>query len=68
MRLPVPATFVIDTKGVVRFAQVDPTFMTGRANPEAVLDILARLSPHGEGNELKVIRFGALVLLFLRTR
>ncbi|MCU1303831.1 MAG: hypothetical protein JWQ87_4115, partial [Candidatus Sulfotelmatobacter sp.] len=40
---------VIDTKGVVRFAQVDPNFMTGRANPEAVLDILTKLSPHREG-------------------
>ncbi len=47
--VPVPGTFVIDTKGVVRFAQVDPNFMTGRANPEAVLDMLTKLSPHGEG-------------------
>ena len=47
--LPVPGTFVIDTKGVVRFAHVDPNFMTGRANPEAVLDILTRLSPRTEG-------------------
>jgi peroxiredoxin len=47
--VPVPGTFVIDTKGVVRFAQVDPNFMTGRANPEAVLDILTKLSPHREG-------------------
>lgn len=29
--LPVPGTFVIDRNGVVRFAQVDPNFMTGRA-------------------------------------
>jgi len=47
--VPVPGTFVIDTKGVVRFAQVDPNFMTGRASPEAVLDILTKLSPHREG-------------------
>src|SRR6185369_5988898 len=47
--LPVPGTFVIDTKGVVRFAHVDPNFMTGRANPEAVLDILTKLSREGEG-------------------
>jgi peroxiredoxin len=46
--LPVPGTFVIDTEGVVRFAQVDPDFMTGRADPEVVLDILAKLSPHRE--------------------
>jgi hypothetical protein len=44
--LPVAGTFVIDTKGVVRFAQVDPNFMTGRANPEAVLDILTKTCPH----------------------
>jgi peroxiredoxin len=47
--LPVPGTFVIDTKGVVRFAHVDPNFMTGRADPTAVLDILTKLSPHREG-------------------
>jgi hypothetical protein len=29
--------------------QVDPNFMTGRANPETVLDILTKLSPHREG-------------------
>jgi peroxiredoxin len=47
--LPVPGTFVIDTKGVVRFAHVDPNFMTGRTNPETVLDILTTLSAHTEG-------------------
>ena len=47
--LPVPGTFVIDRRGVVRFAQVDPNFMTGRATPEAVLAILTKLSPHREG-------------------
>jgi peroxiredoxin len=46
--VPVPGTFVIDTKGVVRFAHVDPNFMTGRANPEAVLHILTKLSPPSE--------------------
>ncbi|MGA3237354.1 MAG: hypothetical protein ABSG03_13710 [Bryobacteraceae bacterium] len=64
---PVPGTFVIDTNGVVRFAQVDPNFMTGRANPEAVLDILTTLSPHREGKEieshsLRIIRPGAAIL------
>jgi peroxiredoxin len=43
--LPVPGTFVIDMKEVVCFARVDPNFMTGRANPEAVLDILTKLCP-----------------------
>jgi hypothetical protein len=31
--------------------------MNGRANPEAVIDILTKLSPHREGNELKVIHY-----------
>jgi peroxiredoxin len=34
--LPVPATFVIDTTVVVRFAHVDVDYMMGRADPEAV--------------------------------
>jgi len=35
--LPVPATFVIDTGGVIRFAHVDVDYMLGRAEPEMVL-------------------------------
>lgn len=42
--LPIPGTFVVDTKRVARFAQVDPNFMTGRANPDAVLDVLTKLA------------------------
>jgi len=38
--LPVPATFVIDTTGVVRFAHIDADYMTGRAEPETVLSAL----------------------------
>jgi len=38
--LPVPATFVIDGKGVIRFAHVDADYMTGRAEPEAVVAAL----------------------------
>jgi peroxiredoxin len=46
--LPVPGTFFIDTKGVVCFAQVNPDFMIERANPEAVLDRLTKLTPDRE--------------------
>jgi peroxiredoxin len=38
--LPVPATFVIDTTGVARFAHVDADYMTGRAEPEEVIATL----------------------------
>jgi peroxiredoxin len=38
--LPVPATYVIDTKGVIRFAHADVDYMTGRAEPEAVVAAL----------------------------
>ena len=38
--LPVPATFVIDRQRTIRYAHVDPDFMTGRANPEDVLTLL----------------------------
>jgi peroxiredoxin len=41
--LPVPATYVIDKAGVIRFAHVDVDFMTGRAEPEAVLAALRML-------------------------
>ena len=42
--LPVPATFVIDTTGVVRFAHVDVDYMTGRAEPEAVIAALRTIA------------------------
>jgi peroxiredoxin len=38
--LPVPATFVIDTTGVLRFAHIDADYMTGRVEPETVISAL----------------------------
>jgi peroxiredoxin len=43
--LPVPATFVVDTMGIIRFAHVDVDYMTGRAEPEAVIAVLQSI-PH----------------------
>jgi peroxiredoxin len=42
--LPVPATFVIDTTGIVRFAHVDVDYMTGRAEPETVVAALESIT------------------------
>jgi peroxiredoxin len=42
--LPVPATYVIDTKGVIRFAHVGVDYMTGRAEPEAVVAALESIA------------------------
>jgi peroxiredoxin len=42
--LPVPATYVVDTKGVIRFANVDVDFMTGRAEPQAVIAALEAIA------------------------
>ena len=42
--LPVPATYVIDATGVIRFAHVDVDYMLGRAEPEAVLSALKALA------------------------
>jgi peroxiredoxin len=42
--LPVPATYVVDTMGVIRFAHVDVDFMTGRAEPQAVIAALEPLA------------------------
>jgi peroxiredoxin len=41
--LPVPATYVVDTKGIIRFAHADEDYMTGRAEPEAVMPRWRRL-------------------------
>lgn len=41
--LPVPATFVIDAGGIVRFAHVDPDFRV-RAEPEDVIAAVASLN------------------------
>lgn len=43
--LPVPATFAIDTTGVVGFAHIDVNYMTGRAEPEAVIAALEAMAP-----------------------
>lgn len=46
--LPVPATFVIDGRGIVRFAHVNVDYMTGRVEPEevvAALQAIARSAP-----------------------
>lgn len=42
--LPVPATYVIDSSGVIRFAHVDVNYMTGRAEPEAVIAALKAIA------------------------
>ena len=42
--LPVPATYVLDAEGVVRFAHVDVDYMTGRAEPEAVISALEAMA------------------------
>jgi len=39
-QLPVPATFVIDSDGIIRFAHVEVDYMTGRAEPAAVVTAL----------------------------
>jgi len=46
--LPVPATFVIDRSGIVRFAHVEVDYMTGRVEPAeviAALEAIARSAP-----------------------
>ena len=46
--LPVPAKFVIDGRGIVRFAHVNVDYMTGRVEPEevvAALQAIARSAP-----------------------
>ena len=42
--LPVPATYVIDTNGVIRFAHVDVDYMTGRAEPGEVISTLKAIA------------------------
>lgn len=41
--LPVPATYIIDTKGIIRRAHVDPDFMK-RMEPEEIIEELKSLS------------------------
>jgi peroxiredoxin len=42
--LPVPATFVIDANGIIRFAHVEVDYMTGRAEPGEVVAALKGLA------------------------
>ena len=42
--LPVPATYVIDTSGLIRFAHVDVDYMTGRAEPAEVISALKAIA------------------------
>ncbi len=41
--LPIPATYVIDRSGVIRFAVADPDYRT-RAEPADILDTLRQLA------------------------
>lgn len=41
--LPIPATFVLDTRGIVRFAYADPDFRA-RAEPSDVLAVVAAMA------------------------
>ena len=40
-----PATYVIDTAGIIRFAHVDVDYMLGRAEPEVVVAVLETIAP-----------------------
>lgn len=42
--LPVPATLVLDTTGIIRFAHVDVDYMTGRVEPETVVAALQTIA------------------------
>jgi peroxiredoxin len=42
--LPVPATYVLDPTGTIRFAHVDVDYMLGRADPEAILATLKTIA------------------------
>lgn len=44
--LPVPATFVVDVSGIVRFAHVEVDYMTGRAEPAEVVAALEAIVRH----------------------
>ena len=45
--LPIPATYVIDPEGIIRFAHIDTDYMTGRAEPEDVVDAIRLLNAPG---------------------
>ena len=42
--LPVPATFILDAHGIVRFAHVEVDYMTGRVEPEDVVTALETIA------------------------
>jgi peroxiredoxin len=42
--LPVPATYVIDATGLIRYAHVDVDYMMGRAEPEVVVAALQAIA------------------------
>lgn len=42
--LPVPATYVIDSSRIVRFAHVDVDYMTGRAEPAEIISALKTIA------------------------
>jgi peroxiredoxin len=42
--LPVPATYVVDSAGIIRFARVEVDFMMDRADPEEVIAALQTLA------------------------
>jgi peroxiredoxin len=42
--LPVPATYVIDTRSIIRFAHVEVDYMTSRAEPEEIISALKTIA------------------------
>jgi peroxiredoxin len=42
--LPVPATYVIDTSSIIRFAHVEVDYMTSRAEPEEIISALKTIA------------------------
>ena len=43
-QLPVPATYVIDASGIIRFSHVDADYMTGRVEAETVVAALEAIA------------------------
>jgi len=44
-QLPMPARFVIDREGIIRYADFDPDYTT-RPDPEETLAALREMTPH----------------------
>ena len=42
--LPVPATYVLDASGIIRFAHVEVDYMTARAEPEEIISALKTIA------------------------